>query len=356
MAALLPGRLGSPGLQLRDDPRLDPRLIPALAMFELDGDLPEAPVDASSTLEAIYEYCLVAEEGFNQLGVATAGATLPPDGIARYTETITGVDGNSISLYIHRPEAESGPLPCIVHTHGGGMMILEASNPAYSRWRDELAARGLIVIGVEFRNGAGMLGPHPFPAGLNDCASAAQWAIDKARSLNASKVVMSGESGGGNLSLATTLKAKQDGWVDGIAGVYAQCPYISNAYHESPKELASLTENDNYFLDTGRQMAALAVAYDTGAGGPSRNPLAWPYHAEEADLQGLPPHVISVNELDPLRDEGLAYYRKLLAAGVPAVGRMVMGTTHAADCIFLDAIPDVYQATIGDIKRFADGL
>ena len=31
------------------------------------------------------------------------------------------------------------------------------------------------------------------------------------------------------------------------------------------------------------------------------------------DLNGLPPHVISVNELDPLRDEGLLYYKKLLS-------------------------------------------
>ena len=42
----------------------------------------------------------------------------------------------------------------------------------------------------------------------------------------------------------------------------------------------------------------------------------------------MPPHVISVNELDPLRDEGLDYYRRLLRAGVSAVGRMVAGTCH----------------------------
>jgi len=323
-------------------------------MFELDVDPPESPVDGDSPVEAILEFAGVSEEGFNQLGMVTTGETPPPDGVARSTKTIKGVDDNDISLYIHRPEGDTGPLPCVVHTHGGGMVILEASNPAYNRWRDELAATGLIVIGVEFRNGGGVLGPHPFPAGLNDCASAAQWAIDNAEALGASKVIMSGESGGGNLSIATALKANQDGWVDGIAGVYAQCPYISNAYHEYPKELGSLTENDNYFLDVGRQMAALAAIYDTEENGPSRNPLAWPHYAEVDELRGLPPHVISVNELDPLRDEGLAYYRKLLAAGVPAVGRMVMGTTHAADCIFLDAIPDVYRATIGDIKRFAD--
>ena len=70
----------------------------------------------------------------------------------------------------------------------------------------------------------------------------------------------------------------------------------------------------------------------------------------------MPPHVISVNELDPLRDEGLEYYRRLLAAGVPTVGRTVNGTSHAGDMIFRRAMPEVYAATIRDIKGFADSL
>ena len=53
--------------------------------------------------------------------------------------------------------------------------------------------------------------------------------------------------------------------------------------------------------------------------------------ATDEELVGLPPHVISVNELDPLRDEGLVYYRRLVRAGVPAVGRMVVGTCHGGD-------------------------
>lgn len=351
----LPGRLGRPDIELRDDPRLDPRLLAPLAGIELDGSPPPLPVDGDSPIEAILEFANVAEEGFNALGQIFTAATPAPEGVESYTEVIRGVDGNDINLYVHRPANVDGPLPCIVHTHGGGMVILEASNAGYTRWRDELAAAGLIAIGVEFRNGAGALGPHPFPAGLNDCASAAQWTIDKAKSLDASKVIMSGESGGGNLALATALKANQEGWIGGIAGVYGQCPYISGVYSKPPNELTSLVENDNYFLNVERQMGALAKAYDP-EGRNSTNPLAWPYHATTEDLRGLPPHVISVNELDPLRDEGLAYFRKLLAAGVDAVSRTVNGTVHAGDCIFLDAIPDVYRATIGDIKRFADAV
>ena len=66
-------------------------------------------------------------------------------------------------------------------------------------------------------------------------------------------------------------------------------------------------------------MSVMAKVYDPG-GENTENPLAWPYHAAAADLTGLPPHVISVNELDPLRDEGLAYWRKLVGAGVSAHG------------------------------------
>ena len=53
--------------------------------------------------------------------------------------------------------------------------------------------------------------------------------IDNRSQLGISTLIVSGESGGGNLSLATTLKAKRDGLLGHIDGVYAMCPYISNA-------------------------------------------------------------------------------------------------------------------------------
>ena len=75
-----------------------------------------------------------------------------------------------------------------------------------------------------------------------------------------------------------------------------------------------------------------------------------------ADLEGLPPHVISVNQLDPLRDEGLAYHRALLDAGVSSVSRTVNGTCHAGDVLFRAALPDVYAATVRDLKGFIDAV
>ena len=177
----------------------------------------------------------------------------------------------------------------------------------------------------------------------------------KAVNLGVSNVVISGESGGGNLSIATALKAKQDGWSADISGVYAQCPYIYGGYADPSPELTSLFENDDYFLNVGHQMAALVRPYDP-TGENATNPLAWPYHASAEDLEGLPPFVISVNELDPLRDEGLAFHKKLVSAGVSSVARTVNGTCHAGDMLFLKFMPEVYAATVADLRSFAYSL
>jgi acetyl esterase len=351
---ILPGRLGTPGMELKDDPRADPRMIAAMAPFGLAAIQPAAPVDGSSPIDALLDFVGVAEEGFEGLFGALALDLPPVVGVTSTIEVIRGIDGNDITVFIHRPTDVEGPLPGILHLHGGGMVLLEAAGAGYVRWRNELAATGLVVVGVEFRNGGGKHGPNPFPAGLNDCTSALQWVADNRDTLGISKLVVSGESGGGNLSIATTLRAKREGRLDHIDGVYAQCPYISGAYADKLPELPSLYENDEYFLSCN-MMGALVAVYDP-SGDNAANPLAWPYHASVDDLKGLPPHVISVNQLDPLRDEGLAYFRKLLAAGVSAVSRTVNGTSHGADCMFRAAIPDVYLATIRDIKGFADSL
>jgi acetyl esterase/lipase len=329
-------------------------MIAAMGPLGLDVAPPPSPVTAATPIAELLEYAMLAEAGFDAVGGVLTVNTAPTAGVTSSEETITGVGGNDIRLFIHRPDAVDGPVPCVVHTHGGGMAILSATGPSYVKWRDDLAATGMVVVGVEFRNAAGRLGPHPFPAGLNDCASAVQWVIEHREALGVSTVIISGESGGGNLSIATALKAKRDGWIEEIAGVYAQCPYISGSYADPPAALVSLFENDDYFLSV-ENMGALAKTYDP-TGAHTTDPLAWPLHATRDDLTGLPPHVISVNQLDPLRDEGLVYFRKLLDAGVSAVSRTVNGTCHAGDCLFLDAMPDVWHATIRDIKGFADSL
>ncbi|MGH8006019.1 MAG: alpha/beta hydrolase fold domain-containing protein [Candidatus Binatia bacterium] len=348
----MPGRLGDPGRVLKTDPRTDPRLIAACAPFGLADAPPPIPLNADSPLQAKRDFVAASEAAMGTVFAAFFSDLPLVKNVERRTEVIRGVDGNEIRLYIHRPQNASAPLPCVYHIHGGGMVMMTAADPVYLRWRDELAARGLVVVGVEFRNGAGKLGNHPFPAGLNDCMSGLQWTFDHKAALGISKIVVSGESGGGNLSLAVALKAKKDGKLQQLDGVYALCPYIYGAWAQESKELPSLTENDGYLL-TSKQMGVLSAVYDPEHKN-DNNPLCWPYRAKREDLQGLPPHVISVNDLDPLRDEGLKYYQMLLAAGVRGYSRTVNGTCHGADVLFPKALPEVYAATLRDIKGFAD--
>lgn len=340
-------------MSLQNDPRIDPRIAKALELFPgFGGDVSTPSTEA--TYEECLEYCAEFE---------TAGAEAHPqmmammpefEDVAQTEQVIKGVDGNDIKLLIHKPKEADGKLPGIVHFHGGGMVLATAEDPNYIRWRNALASLGLVVVGVEFRNGGGRLGPHPYPAGLNDCASAVKWTHDHRDQLAVAKIIVSGESGGGNLTLATVLKAKQEGWLDLIQGAYALCPYISGAYREPPSELVSLVENNGYLLDCD-MMSALVKVYDPSSEHQG-NPLAWPYFATADELSGLPPHVISVNELDPLRDEGLAYYRNLLAAGVQAVGRTVHGTSHGGDMAFADVVPDVYNDTLRSLAGFAKSV
>lgn len=336
---------------LKDDPRLNSSLAIALKQFRMDGEAPGPPVSVDDSQEVKLDFIATAEPLYQALSTMIFGPLSLPENVHEKTQLIKGEDGNEISLYISRPKTSKASLPAVLHLHGGGMALLTATDPNYVHWRQNLAAKGLIVIGVEFRNIGGVHGNHPFPAGLNDCYSALKWVNDQKEALGISKVVVSGESGGGNLSLATTLRAQKENALHLIDGVFAQCPYISNLYADPAKSaLPSFVENDKYLINL-EAMNIMASMYD----GPSSNhPLAWPYHAKETDLLALPPHVIIVNELDPLRDEGRAYHNKLKNAGVITELRELKGTIHAAEGLFPAHLPDLHNEVLEHIKGFAD--
>ena len=159
-------------------------------------------------------------------------------------------------------------------------------------------------------------------------------------------MIVAGESGGGNLTLATGLKLLQDGDLGLIQGLYAMCPYIAGQWPQD--RLPSSTENNGILLDLHNNRGAMAYGIEALE---TRNPLAWPGVAAEDDVRGLPPTVISVNECDPLRDEGIEFYRLLLRAGVPARCRQVMGTIHGTE-IFSIACPDISRNTAASIAHF----
>ncbi|MFB1295805.1 alpha/beta hydrolase fold domain-containing protein [Mycobacterium sp. pW049] len=351
---MLLGRHADPDATLGTDPRSDPRMVAAFARFGLEGRLPPSGLSVDSPLDERYAYAAMSEQGMGAIFDVLAAELPSPEGVATTTSMVPGPDGNDITVYISRPDGGQAAMPGVVHLHGGGMAIASAGDLAYVKLREHLAVNGVVVVGVEFRNSGGKLGPHPFPAGLDDCAAAARWVSAHRAELGISHIVVSGESGGGNLTLTLAHKAKREGWIGEIAGFYAQCPYISNRWLEDCEDLPSLKENDGYFVSC-EQLALLGSLYDPD-GTHAHDATCWASMATDEELRGLPPHVISVNELDPLRDEGLQYYRRLLRAGVPAVGRIVAGTCHGGDLLFGHALPDVFAASMRDVSGFATSL
>ena len=169
---------------------------------------------------------------------------------------------------------------------------------------------------------------------------------------------MCGESGGANLSIACAMKAKRDGLLHLIDGLYAMCPFVYGRYgygDDEETKLPSLSDNDGLSLNT-KDIQMLASTYLPEGEDARKYPLAWPYWATVEDVAGLPPVVISVNELDPCRSEGIALYRKLLRAGVRARSYMIGGTVHAGDLLFMSAIPDITDATMRSIHDFCLSL
>ena len=155
--------------------------------------------------------------------------------------------------------------------------------------------------------------------------------------------------GGGNLTLATGLKLLRDGNIGLVQGLYALCPYIAGRWPLAKHP--SSTVNNGILLELHNNRGAMAYGIEELDAG---NPLAWPGFAAVEDVTGLPATVISVNECDPLRDEGIEFYRLLLAAGVPAQCRQVMGTIHATE-IFPIAAPEVSRETARSIADFCRG-
>jgi acetyl esterase len=337
---------------IANDRRLDPRIK---ALLSLLPPLGTSDVESRDALLAAANSPVAKESAAaltQFMDLCDTEEAAPSAGLRVSTEKIESApDGNTINLQIIRPDSDE-TLPCVYYIHGGGMASLSCFDGMYRGWGKLIAANGMAVVMVDFRNcvvPSSVPEVAPFPAGLNDCVSGLRWTIEHAGDLgiDPGRVTVAGESGGGNLTLAVALKLKQEGTLDLVKGFYALCPYIAGQWPRP--DLPSSTENNGILLNLHSNQGAVGYGIEAFN---ARNPLAWPLFATIDDVTGLPPVVISVNECDPLRDEGIAFYRLLLEAGVAARCRQVMGTMHGTE-IFTIACPDISRDTARDLAGFA---
>lgn len=334
------------------DPRIDPRIKAVFASF----DLPEQPDVANRAALLAEEASPAGRESAAAfkafLDTMDDEAVAPSKGLVTRTETFTSSpDGNSVHIQFIRPEGDE-VLPCLYYIHGGGMAILSCFDGNYKAWGRIMAARGVAVAMVDFRNSirpSSTSEVAAFPAGLNDCVAGLTWVHANAPRLgiDTARIVVAGESGGGNLAIAVALRLKATGSLNLMKGLYALCPFIAGQWPQA--DCPSSIENEGILINV--QSNRWTVGYGIEAF-ERRDPLAWPRFATAADLEGLPPVIISVNECDPLRDEGINFYRRLIEANVAARCRQVMGTVHATE-IFPVCCPDICRDTAADMANFA---
>jgi acetyl esterase len=343
---------GNVTIDAQSDDRLDPRLKAFLALLPAEED--NNVKDRSEILEqlatpeakAAVEMTMAVTDSWGSEEFA------PSTGLRFETlDVASEPDGNTIKLQIVRPDNDE-TVACVYYIHGGAMATLSSFYGNYRAWARIIAAQGLAVVLVEFRNSVGVNALDevaPYPAGLNDCVSGLKWTIEHAAEygIDPSRVVVAGESGGGNLALATTLRLKRAGELDLIKGVYALCPYINGVWPDD--RYPSTLRNNGIFINVQGNWGPMSYGIEALE---NRDPLAWPGFATAEDVTGFPPTVISVNECDPLRDEGVAFYRLLLSAGVAAQGREVLGTMHGTE-LTVALCPEITRATAQDLAAFA---
>jgi len=235
-----------------------------------------------------------------------------------------------VPLWIYEPDGD--PTGVVVYFHGGGFVGGSRAlmhNVASGLFR----ASGAVVVSVEYR-----LAPEdPFPAGLDDAEAVTRWVVDHADrwGVEPSQVAVAGESAGGNLSAALTLRFRDhDG--PGLAGQVLLYPAV-----DAPNDVhASRRDYDGLVLG-GRFFDRVAEMYGGGAD-LSEDPYAFPLVA--ANLSDLPPAFVMVGSCDWLRDEGLAYAQRLSEAGVATEELISKGQPHGFLNLDFPAAAEVYDA------------
>ncbi|WP_049900120.1 alpha/beta hydrolase [Halococcus agarilyticus] len=255
--------------------------------------------------------------------------------------TIPGPE-RPIPVRVYAPDDRSDDAPGVFVTfHGGGWVVgdLDTHDPFC---RAVTNAASCLVLSVDYRRAP----EHPFPAAVEDCYAAVEWAADYAPDLGGDpeRLAVGGDSAGGNLAAAVTLLARDRGGPD-LCHQSLIYPAVNSVVGE---EFDSYEENGEGYLLERESMKWYDERYiqdDLDA----RNEYAAPLLAR--DLSGLPPATVITAGFDPLRDEGIAYAERLEGAGVAVDHEHFPGMIHA----FVSMLDVVDRAQDG-IETVADGL
>lgn len=225
-----------------------------------------------------------------------------------------------IPVRIYRARRHPRPNPALVFFHGGAFTAGDLETEDL-RCREIARRTGILVVSVDYR-----LAPeHPFPAGFDDCYDAVAWVADNAAGLGVDpdRLVVGGSSAGGALAAAVAQASRDRG---GPALVFQLLLYPVMDDRMTSGSMTRFVATPGWNQPNSVHM----WRHYLGAGHAAASlPYAVPGRTE--NLSGLPPAYVMTVEFDPLRDEGIAYARALIAAGVPTELHGFPGAFHGFD-------------------------
>ncbi|MFH8443153.1 alpha/beta hydrolase [Streptomyces sp. NPDC018026] len=239
-----------------------------------------------------------------------------PEVDEEWTTVPAGV--GDVRVRIIRPAGRTGTLPVILYMHGGGWILGNAGT--HDRLVRELAVGAdAALVFVEYDRSP----EAKYPVAVEQGYATARWitAEGAGKGLDASRMVVAGDSVGGNMSAALTHLAKRRGDVT----------FLHQSLYYPVTDAAQDTESYRTFAH-GPHLTAKAMEWfwDAYTTDPAERAeiTASPLRATEEELRGLPPAFVVVDENDVLRDEGEAYARKLVRAGVPTTSVRYNAVLH----------------------------
>jgi acetyl esterase/lipase len=226
---------------------------------------------------------------------------------------VRDVDAGGVAARFYRPtQTRSNGL--LVWFHGGGWVLGDPE--MQDDLNRSLANRGgFCVLSVDYR-----LAPEdPFPAAVDDAATATQWAHDHAPELGCGPpIAVGGDSAGGNL-----------------AAVLANRPVVPVCFQALVYPCTDARMGQRSYVDNGagysltpEAMAWFYGHYLSGGAGSPDDPRVSPLLEDDARIASAPSALVLTAEYDPLRDEGVAYAERLSAAGVTTSHVHFAGQIH----------------------------
>jgi acetyl esterase len=276
----------------------------------------EAQQIADATAQPPFFYEMTPEQARQVLDTVQAEPIDMPEVDEQWV--VATADVGDVRARIVRPVGAPAPLPVILYIHGGGWVLGNAGT--HDRLvRDIATGVEAAVVFVEYDRSP----EARYPVAIEQAYAVAQWITTSGpgEGLDPSRLAVAGDSVGGNMAAAVTLMAKERGDVT----------FCHQSLYYPVTDAAMDTDSYVEFAD-GPFLLAKSMAWFWDAYLPDESQrsqiTASPLRATPEELAGLPEAFVVVDENDVLRDEGEAYARHLIEAGVRTTTVRYNATIH----------------------------